>query len=95
MPRENLDLLNGGEPSLLISLVKDKGDPALSNFLYKTLSLPPACSGEIPGNGVDDDQNGLIDDVHGYDFGGSCAYDVATQHTNCRCDRGGIQKRHS
>ena len=24
--------------------------------------------GEIPGNGVDDDQNGYIDDVYGYDF---------------------------
>jgi subtilisin family serine protease len=24
--------------------------------------------GETPGNGVDDDQNGLIDDVYGYDF---------------------------
>lgn len=25
--------------------------------------------GEVPGNGVDDDGNGLVDDVHGYDFG--------------------------
>ncbi|WP_074368944.1 S8 family serine peptidase, partial [Methanoculleus chikugoensis] len=25
-------------------------------------------SGEIPGNGIDDDRNGYIDDVHGYDF---------------------------
>ncbi|MFN3188880.1 MAG: S8 family serine peptidase [Aureliella sp.] len=24
--------------------------------------------GEIPGNGLDDDQNGYVDDVHGYDF---------------------------
>src|SRR5262245_59109267 len=24
--------------------------------------------GEIPGNGIDDDHNGFIDDVHGYDF---------------------------
>src|SRR5438477_7505050 len=23
---------------------------------------------EIPGNGVDDDRNGYVDDVHGYDF---------------------------
>jgi len=26
--------------------------------------------GEIPGNGIDDDGNGFIDDVHGYDFAG-------------------------
>ena len=25
-------------------------------------------SGEVPGNGIDDDGNGYIDDVHGYDF---------------------------
>jgi serine protease len=24
--------------------------------------------GEIPGNGIDDDRNGYVDDVHGYDF---------------------------
>src|SRR6266568_3069413 len=24
--------------------------------------------GEIPGNGIDDDGNGYVDDVHGYDF---------------------------
>ncbi len=27
--------------------------------------------GEIPGNGIDDDENGYIDDIYGYDF---CAY---------------------
>jgi hypothetical protein len=25
-------------------------------------------TGEIPGNGIDDDNNGYIDDIHGYDF---------------------------
>ena len=25
-------------------------------------------SGEIPGDGIDNDGNGYIDDVHGYDF---------------------------
>src|SRR5262249_48878129 len=25
-------------------------------------------AGEVPGNGVDDDHNGYVDDVHGYDF---------------------------
>ncbi|MEM1276635.1 MAG: S8 family serine peptidase [Pseudomonadota bacterium] len=28
-------------------------------------------TGEIAGNGIDDDGNGYIDDVHGYDFGGA------------------------
>ena len=31
--------------------------------------------GEIAGNGIDDDHNGYVDDVHGYDFCGSWAGD--------------------
>jgi subtilisin family serine protease len=27
--------------------------------------------GEVPDNGIDDDTNGFVDDVHGYDFGGN------------------------
>lgn len=27
--------------------------------------------GEIPGNGIDDDDNGFVDDIRGWDFGGS------------------------
>jgi subtilisin family serine protease len=27
-------------------------------------------AGEIPGNGIDDDHNGYVDDIHGWDFGG-------------------------
>ncbi len=33
----------------------------LSQFLWKN-------PGEIAGNGVDDDQNGFVDDIHGWDF---------------------------
>ncbi|MGB8658583.1 MAG: S8 family serine peptidase [Candidatus Zixiibacteriota bacterium] len=29
--------------------------------------------GEIPGNGIDDDHNGFVDDVHGWDFSGDSA----------------------
>ena len=32
-------------------------------------------SGEIPGNGIDDDSNGFIDDVHGYNFVGANSSD--------------------
>ncbi len=40
--------------------------------------------GEIPGNGVDDDQNGFIDDVYGYDFldEDGDPYDVYVQNPN-------------
>lgn len=39
----------------------DLSHPALKGFLWTNKK-------EIPGNGVDDDQNGLVDDVHGWDF---------------------------
>jgi subtilisin family serine protease len=48
--------------------------------------------GEIPGNGVDDDGNGYIDDVYGYDF----AYDdgdpmdVQSHGTHCSGTIGGV-----
>lgn len=39
----------------------DISHPALANNLWTN-------PGEIPGNGIDDDGNGLIDDVHGWNF---------------------------
>ena len=38
-------------------------------------------TGEIPNNGIDDDGNGFVDDVHGYDFaGGSLSMLTFTLH---------------
>ena len=37
--------------------------------------------GEIPGNGIDDDGNGVIDDVHGFDATLNKAY-VSTKHSH-------------
>ena len=39
----------------------DAGAPLLADKLWIN-------EGEIPGNGIDDDQNGYVDDVHGWDF---------------------------
>lgn len=39
----------------------DLSDPRLKAFAWRN-------SGEVPGNGKDDDGNGLVDDVHGYNF---------------------------
>jgi subtilisin family serine protease len=41
--------------------------------------------GEVPGNGVDDDGNGYVDDVHGYDFynGDSDPLDDHAHGTHC------------
>lgn len=39
----------------------DRNHPDLAENIYTN-------PGEIPGNGIDDDNNGFIDDVHGWDF---------------------------
>ena len=47
--------------------------------------------GEIPGNGIDDDNNGWIDDVHGYDFadGDANIIDDAAAMNSCNGCAGG------
>lgn len=53
-----------GNPNIIVAIV-DGGialeHPDLKANLWTN-------SGEIPGNGIDDDHNGYIDDVHGYNF---------------------------
>jgi subtilisin family serine protease len=54
-----------GSPSTVIGIMDtgiDIGHPDLAANLW-------ANPGEIPANGVDDDGNGYIDDMHGWDFG--------------------------
>ena len=56
--------INTGDPSIVIAIVDsgiDLDHPDLENKLWLN-------TGEIPSNGQDDDGNGFIDDVHGYDF---------------------------
>lgn len=53
-----------GDPNQLIAVI-DEGvqhdHPDLAGNMWTN-------SGEVPGNGVDDDGNGFVDDVYGYDF---------------------------
>jgi subtilisin family serine protease len=47
-----------------------------SGYRFDSPDLGPVAwtnPGEIPGNSIDDDANGFVDDVHGYDFVGASA----------------------
>lgn len=56
--------LTCGDPSIVVAVV-DEGvkhsHPDLKDNMWVN-------TGEVPGNGVDDDNNGYIDDVYGYNF---------------------------
>jgi subtilisin family serine protease len=54
-----------GSPNVIVAVID-------SGIAYDHPDLAPNIwtnPGEIPGNGIDDDGNGLVDDVHGWDFG--------------------------
>lgn len=56
--------VNTGSPDVVIAVIDD-GVDYLHEDLWENMWVNP---GETPGNGIDDDGNGYIDDVYGYDF---------------------------
>ncbi|TWF42418.1 subtilase family protein [Chitinophaga polysaccharea] len=59
------ELLKGKKSSPVIVAVIDSGIDTLHEDLKNILWTNPR---EIPGNGKDDDRNGYIDDIHGWNF---------------------------
>jgi len=59
------DFLNGKKSQTVVVAVIDSGVDTLQEDLKPILWHNP---GEIPGNGIDDDKNGYIDDVYGWNF---------------------------
>ncbi len=57
--------LGRGDTSVVIAIIDtgvDTSHPDLASRIWRNY-------GEIPGNGIDDDGNGFVDDVDGWDFG--------------------------
>lgn len=59
------DFLKGRKSKTVIVAVIDSGVDTLHEDLKSILWHNP---GEIPGNGIDDDHNGYVDDVYGWNF---------------------------
>ncbi len=59
------ELLKDKKPVPVIVAVLDSGVDYLHEDLKDVMWVNP---GEIPGNGIDDDKNGYIDDIHGWNF---------------------------
>lgn len=59
------DLLKGKKSKTVVVAVIDSGIDTLQEDLKPILWTNP---GEIPGNSIDDDHNGFVDDVHGWNF---------------------------
>jgi cell wall-associated protease len=57
--------LKGKKSKTVVVTTIDSGIDTLQNDLKSILWVNTK---EIPGNGIDDDHNGLVDDVHGWDF---------------------------
>lgn len=68
--------LTTGDPAVVVAVVDggiDTSHPDLAASMWVN-------EGEIPGNGVDDDNNGYVDDYYGYNFAADTCAIMPTRH---------------
>ena len=65
---DGLDSLEGQHSDTIVVAIIDNGAQTLHEDLEGQIWLNPK---EIAGNGIDDDGNGYVDDVHGWNFLGN------------------------
>ena len=74
------EFLKGKKSNTVVVTTIDSGIDTLQKDLISVLWVNPK---EIPGNGIDDDHDGFVDDVHGWDFlggkGGKVDYTETTE----------------
>ena len=56
--------ITDGEPSIVVAVIDDGVDFSHPDLAARAWTNP----GEVAGNGQDDDGNGFVDDIHGWDF---------------------------
>ncbi|RKR80643.1 subtilase family protein [Mucilaginibacter gracilis] len=78
--KQAYNLLKGKKSKQVIVAIIDSGVDTLQRDLTGVLWTNPK---EIPGNGIDDDHDGYIDDVHGWNFlggpNGKCDFNETTE----------------
>src|SRR6185312_5619950 len=77
--KQAYQFLKGKKSKTVIVTTIDSGIDTLQKDLVSVLWVNPR---EIPGNGIDDDHNGFIDDVHGWDFLGGKGGKIDYTETN-------------
>jgi len=65
--RQALDV-EGGDPAVVVAVIDDGVDFSHPDLAARAWTNPGESGGGKESNGIDDDHNGYIDDVHGWDF---------------------------